>query len=136
MSSSSQPEVQQIRLAMVDTNERFCVEVFGKRNFDALDDIYTSSARILPPGAPMLSGRETIKSFWSDMIRSTNARSAELESVDVMAVGDGAVEIGRAVLTVEPAGQASAQIEVKYVVYWRQEDGRWKWHVDIWNPNS
>jgi len=27
-------------------------------------------------------------------------------------------------------------LEVKYVVYWRQEDGRWKWHVDIWNPNS
>jgi hypothetical protein len=25
---------------------------------------------------------------------------------------------------------------VKYVVYWQQEDSRWKWHVDIWNPNS
>jgi ketosteroid isomerase-like protein len=28
------------------------------------------------------------------------------------------------------------QMEVKYVVYWRQEDGRWKWHVDIWNMNA
>jgi len=24
-------------------------------------------------------------------------------------------------------------MEAKYVIYWRQEDGRWKWHVDIWN---
>jgi len=28
------------------------------------------------------------------------------------------------------------EMEAKYVVYWRQEDGRWKWHVDIWNANA
>ena len=33
------------------------------------------------------------------------------------------------------AGTAPAQMDAKYVVYWRQEDGRWKWHVDIWNSN-
>jgi len=30
------------------------------------------------------------------------------------------------------SGEASRQIEVKYVVFWRSEDGHWKWHVDIW----
>lgn len=121
---------------MADTNERFCAEVFGKRNFDALDDIYTSGARILPPGAPMISGRQSIKEFWSNLVQSANASSAVLQSIDVMPAGDGAVEIGRAVLVVQPAGQAVSQLEVKYVVYWQQEDGRWKWHVDIWNTNS
>jgi ketosteroid isomerase-like protein len=121
---------------MTDTNERFNAQVFGKRNYDALDDIYTSGARILPPGAPMIAGRKDIKDFWSNMIESVNARSATLESIDVMPTGDGAVEIGRAVLTVQPEGQAATQMEVKYVVYWQQEQGRWKWHVDIWNTNS
>jgi ketosteroid isomerase-like protein len=136
MSSSAQSSLQQIRLAMADTNERFNAQVFGKRNYDALDDIYTSGARILPPGAPMIAGRNAIKDFWSNMIESVNARSATLESVDVMPAGEGAVEIGRAVLTVQPEGQAATQMEVKYVVYWQQEQGRWKWHVDIWNTNS
>jgi hypothetical protein len=27
-------------------------------------------------------------------------------------------------------------MNAKYVVYWRQEDGHWKWHIDIWNPNA
>ena len=122
---------------MADTNELFNREVFGKRNFNALDDIYTSDARILPPGVLMITGRKAIKDFWSEMIRSANAKSATLESIDVMPAGDGAVEIGRAVLTVEPDGQqAAVQIEAKYVVYWQQEQGRWKWHVDIWNVNS
>ena len=57
-------------------------------------------------------------------------------TVDVMPSGDGVVEIGRAVLTVETGPGATAQMEGKYVVYWRQESGQWKWHVDIWNTNS
>jgi ketosteroid isomerase-like protein len=128
--------LDQIKRSMQSTNDLFNSEVFGKRNFAALDDIYTRNARILPPGAPMISGREAIKKFWGDMVQSANATSAVLASVDVMPVGDGAVEIGKATLTVEPPGQPAAQMEVKYVVYWQQEDGRWKWHVDIWNPNS
>ena len=135
MSTPAQ-SLQQIRLAMADTNDLFNAEVFGKRNYGALDNIYTSDARILPPGLPMIAGRAAIKEFWATMIQSANAKSAVLESVDVMLAGGDAVEIGRAVLTVEPDEHAAAQIEVKYVVYWKPEDGRWKWHVDIWNPNS
>ena len=128
--------LDQIKRYMQSTNDLFNSEVFGKRNFAALDDIYTRNACILPPAAPMISGREAIKKFWSDLVQSVNATSAVLASVDVMPVGDGAVEIGKATLTVEPPGQSAAQMEVKYVVYWQQEDGRWKWHVDIWNSNS
>ncbi|MCU1257851.1 MAG: hypothetical protein JWO80_736 [Bryobacterales bacterium] len=121
---------------MAETNAVFNAEVFGKRNFDALDRIYTANASILPPGAPMISGRAAIKEFWSNLIQSANAKSAVLASVEVMPAGDGVVEIGRATLTVEPEGGAATEIEAKYVVYWRQEDGLWKWHVDIWNENS
>jgi ketosteroid isomerase-like protein len=120
---------------MAKTNELFNTEVFGKRNFDALDHIYTSTARILPPGAPLISGRQGIKEFWRNLIQSVNATSAVLESVDVILAGDGAVEIGRARLTVGAGGQPS-QLEIKYVVHWKQEEGRWKWNIDIWNTNS
>ena len=70
------------------------------------------------------------------MIHSVKRSACVLTSIDAMPAGDSVVEIGRATLTVEPPGQSAAQIEVKYVVYWRQEDGRWKWHVDIWNQNA
>lgn len=137
MPASAQAAVDQIRLAMASTNDLFNTEVFGRRNFEALDRIYTADARILPPGAPMISGREDIKKFWRDLIQSVNAVAAVLTSEQVIPAGDGIVEIGRAVLTVEPEGRGAANsMEVKYVVYWRQEDGLWKWHVDIWNQNA
>ena len=129
---TARQSLDEIRLGMQSTNDLFNTEVFGKRNFNALDQIYTRDARILPPGAPIISGREAIKKFWTELVAS--ARSAVLTSIDVMPAGDGAVEIGRAVVTME--GESASQMEVKYVVYWRQEDGRWKWHVDIWNQNS
>lgn len=120
---------------MAETNAIFNAEVVGKRNFDALDRIYTAHASILPPGSPMISGKAAIKEFWSNLIQSTNAKSTVLASVEVMPAGDGVVEIGRATLAFESGG-AATEIEAKYVVYWRQEDGLWKWHVDIWNENS
>lgn len=118
--------------AMANVNHLFDSEVIRKRNFDALDQVYTAGARILPPGAPMISGRDAIKKFWADLVTSVNAQSGALTSVEVFPAGDGVVEIGKAVLVMEPA----AQLEVKYVVFWKQEDGQWKWHVDIWNPNA
>ena len=136
MDTAQFPNLSEIKLRMAEANDLFNAEVFAKRNFAALDDIYTSTATILPPGAPMIAGREAIKQFWSDLVISAHAKSAVLSSVDVMQAGDGAVEIGRATLTVEPPGQAAAQMDVKYVVFWREEDGKWKWHVDIWNSNA
>jgi ketosteroid isomerase-like protein len=103
---------------------------------DAFDNIYTRDARILPPGAPMISGRAAIKSFWSDFIHGAHAKSAALETVDAVVDGEGIVEIGKAALVLQAPGQAEAHVDVKYVVYWRQEDGLWKWHIDIWNPNA
>ena len=136
MENATLASLREIKERMSETNDLFNAEVFGHRNFDALDQIYTSDARILPPNSPMISGHAGIKKFWADMVQGAYATAAELSSIDVMPAGDGVVEIGRAVLTVAPPGQGTAQMEVKYVVYWREEDGRWKWHVDMWNANA
>ena len=59
-----------IKNAMQKTNDLFNLEVVSKRNFAELDNIYTRGARILPPDAPVIFGRDAIRKFWSDMIRS------------------------------------------------------------------
>jgi ketosteroid isomerase-like protein len=112
------------------TNEIFETEVIGKRNFAALDRVYTNDARILPPGAPMIVGRENIRAFWQTAVEALNATGGRLESLEINVAGDTAVEIGRA--TVE---SDQATLDVKYVVVWKREDNAWKWHIDIWNTN-
>ena len=78
----------------------------------------------------MIEGREQIKAFWKQAIAGMGLTAAKLTTVNAESAGDGIVEIGRADLT------ANGQIvTVKYVVHWKQEDGAWKWNVDIWNQN-
>lgn len=54
-------DINAIKKSMAKTNALFNTEIFGKRNFAAIDQIYTRDARILPPGRPMFSGRPEIK---------------------------------------------------------------------------
>jgi ketosteroid isomerase-like protein len=126
MSPATQQSVRQ-------TNRIFEQEVIAQGNIDALDRVYTADARILPPGAEMVSGRENIKAFWRGAIEGMNLSGGRLESVEFVQQGDTGYEIGRG--TLEFASGAPA-ITAKYVVVWKVEDGAWKWHVDIWNMSA
>jgi len=123
---------ENVATAIHQANELFASELIAKRNIQAIDQIYTSNARVLPPGAEMIAGREQIKAFWKQAIEAFGMQSVKLTTVDLEPLGDGVVEIGRGDL-----GLAGGQtLALKYVVQWKQEAGRWKIHTDIWNPNQ
>jgi ketosteroid isomerase-like protein len=112
-------------------NQLFETELLVNRNFSAIDQIYTADATVLPPGAPMASGRDNVRAFWQAAVAALNPTGGRLETLSLEVLGDRAVEVGRA--TIE---SAASTVEVKYVVVWKREDGSWKLHIDIWNPNS
>jgi ketosteroid isomerase-like protein len=119
------------RKAMKETNERFCQKVVGEGKFEEIDHVYTVDARILPPGAPLMRGRQAIKQFWQAGIAALGLRGAKLTTLELEMTGDTAVEIGEAELYLGEHGAAIA----KYIVHWKQVDGRWLWDKDIWNMN-
>ena len=118
--------------ALRETNRVFEEEVIAKQNFSALDRVYTRNARIMPPGAEMMTGLDQAKAFWQQAVAALGATAVRLSTIEVEFLGETAVEIGRATITL---AQGPA-VDVKYVVVWKQEDGTWKWHIDIWNPVS
>jgi ketosteroid isomerase-like protein len=125
ISDSIQAEMQRV-------NALFGEAVVKGRNFAALDQIYTVDARILPPGAELIEGREKIMGFWQAAVAEMNVQDVKLVSVNAHLAGDRIIEVGRAQLFL-PESQTA---EVKYVVEWKQEGGAWKWHTDIWNMNA
>ncbi len=125
ISDSIQAELQKV-------NALFGETVVKERNFAVLDKIYTVDARILPPGADLIEGREKIIGFWQVAVAGMNIQDAKLVSVNAHLAGDSIIEVGRAQLFLSE-GQSA---EAKYVVEWKQEDGAWKWHTDIWNMNA
>jgi ketosteroid isomerase-like protein len=121
-----------IKAEMEKVNALFGEAVVKRRNFAALGQVYTVDARILPPGADLIEGREKIMGFWQAAVAGMKVQDAKLVSVNAHLTGDIIIEVGRAQLFL-PEGRSA---EVKYVVEWKQEGGAWKWHTDIWNMNA
>lgn len=114
------------------TNRRF--EAAFNRNdpAGAAREVYTRDARVMPPGAPTVQGRDAAAQFWAAAAQQLGVTRVALATEANEPLGDGAYEVGRATLTLGGGQQATA----KYVVIWRQEDGQWRWHVDIWNMDA
>jgi len=116
------------------TNRIFEEEVVGRGDFGALERVYTREARILPPGAPMITGRASIVEFWRQAAAALGVTAVRLDTVALEVLGEErAQELGRAALRVTGS---EAPITLKYVVLWRREDGAWKWDTDIWNTDA
>ena len=60
--------------AIQATNRLFEEEVVGRRNFGALERVYTRDARILPPNAPAVTGRAAIAEFWRGAVAALNVQ--------------------------------------------------------------
>jgi uncharacterized protein (TIGR02246 family) len=94
--------------------------------------LYTAKGQLLPAGFDAIEGREAIQKFWQTVI-DMGIRSAVLETVELEPHGDIAIEVGLYKLLV--AGGAVAD-RGKYVVIWKNEDGVWKLHRDIWTTSQ
>ena len=114
-------------------NTIFETEVITGRKFDACSQVYTKDARILPPGADMLTGLDHISNFWQQAVTTMNVKSLKLSTVDLQVMGDTAVEVGTAEMVTDLPTSPNI---VKYVVVWKKDNDGWKWQTNIWNAAS
>jgi ketosteroid isomerase-like protein len=105
---------------------------FARGDAKAVSDMYTATAKLLPPNAPTVEGRAAIEVFWKGVIDSGITR-VDLETTEVESFGDTALESGAATL------YAKGDVLLdhgKYLVAWKRIEGGWKLHRDCWNSND
>jgi uncharacterized protein (TIGR02246 family) len=110
----------------------FC-EAFNGGDAAGVAAHYTSDARILPPGASSIDGRQGIQEFWQGFIDAKVA-DLTLSTDEIEDFGSQAVEIGIASASAPGEGDARVQLAGKYIVLWKKDaSGTWQMHRDIWN---
>lgn len=119
-----------IRSDILACNKQF-MDAFGRGDAAGLANLYTVGGQLLPPNSEVVAGRDAIRAFWKGAITS-GLKDATLDTVEVEATGETAVEVGRYTLRGKGGQVADAG---KYVVVWKTESGSWKLHRDIWNTN-
>jgi uncharacterized protein (TIGR02246 family) len=111
---------------------RSFMDCFKRGDAAGLAALYTGDAKLLPPDSQMMDGTDAIRSFWQGAM-NMGVKEATLETVEVESRDDLAYEIGRYTLVIQSKGGESTTAKGKYVVVWKNLDGGWRLHVDIWN---
>ncbi len=119
-----------VRSRIESANKEF-IAAFKQADAAALASLYTAQAQLLPANSDFVRGANSIRTFWQGVI-DMGLRDAVLETMEVEAHGDTAIEVGRYRLLV--AGGAVGD-DGKYVVVWKNDGGTWKLHRDIWTTS-
>lgn len=126
--------MENVRDSIASANQNF-MDAFSRADAAGIAALYTEDAKLLPPGSPMMSGKEAIQSFWQGVM-DMGLKEARLDIVEVESQGNLAYEISRFTLSGQQPGGESILLMGKYVVVWKNEGGLWKLHVDIWNTDE
>jgi ketosteroid isomerase-like protein len=92
---------------------------------------YAEDAHLLPPNAPIVTGKAAIRDFWKAFMQVTGT-DVVLDSYEISAAGDLAYGVGRWSGTIQGAHQKGKYV----VVYRRQADGGYKAIADIFNADA
>ena len=110
--------------------ERFRV-AFNKQDAAGVAAMYASNGKILPPGRPMIVGKEGIQSFWQGAF-GAGVTSLTKKPVDLVVSGDLAIETSTYVVVIK--GQ---EVSGKDTLVWRRDaDNAWTIVSDIWNNDK
>lgn len=119
-----------VRAAVESANREF-MAAFKRGDAEAIAGLYTSEGQLLPANSDVVEGKGAIRTFWQGAF-GLGLTDARLETVEVEPHGDTAIEVGRYELR---AGGALAD-RGKYLVVWKNADGAWKLHRDIWTTSQ
>ena len=126
----SEMTLAEIRDEVAETNEAFMARY---RNGDAagVADFYTKGGQIFPPNSDIVTGRPAIQAFYQAMI-DMGIKEIVLETAELEGSYNAAFEVATYTL-LDEKGQTLDQ--GKCIIIWKQEDGAWKQHRDMYNSS-
>jgi len=132
---SMQAEVSASKAELGRMNRDFAAALNAK-DAKAAAALYTEDAVLIPPGEPLVRGREAIEEYWRGAIEAGGVRDVSVETMDALSSGSLGYETGSFVLTANgPDGEVVTD-RGRYVELLRREpDGRWLSTHGIWNAS-
>jgi ketosteroid isomerase-like protein len=121
----SRADVDAIKQSAVDLSS-----AFNEKNVDKIVQLYADNSVFMPPNAPLLRGREPLKSFYTDMI-GKGATELKLEPDDVVGHGPIAYESGTYQIHYANGGRDRG----KYLLVLRNMAGTWRTEKTIWSSD-
>jgi ketosteroid isomerase-like protein len=103
------------------------------RDWDAPASHYTENAILMPPFAPIIQGKSTIRDWFAENEVPT---TIEVENIEIEGYEDLAYVRGTSIVTREIPGNSPVSFEGKFLDIRRRDvDGSWKVSIDMFSPD-
>ena len=118
--------------ATIEAANDVFMATFNRGDAAGLAALYTENGQLLPPNAETATGRPAIQAFWQ-AVMDMGVKSARLITGEVEGHGDTIIEVSKFKLF----GEGEQELDQgKFIVIWKQVDGQWKLHRDIFNSSN
>jgi uncharacterized protein (TIGR02246 family) len=108
----------------------------GRRDLEAVLDLYADDGTLAWPGEPAIHGMADIRPAWVAMLQTPGlSLNFTSERIDVAGSGEIAADFGKVEFGHDTDTGHAIDIG-KYVVTWVKRDGKWKVLYDIFNTDS
>lgn len=117
----------------VETIKQHAVDLstaFNEKNLEGVVEFYAENSIFMPPNAPLLRGREPLKSFYGEMI-DMGATGLKLEPAEVVGHGPIAYESGSYSVNFADGRRDRG----KYLLVLRNMGGNWRTEKTIWSSD-
>ena len=123
--------LKEVKTAIIESNKAYGA-AFANGDSSSLISKYTKDGCIMPANAPRLCSSNGIAMFYNGA-KSMGIQNVVLTTDEVMGGPEVVVETG----TYEILGAENVSFDKgKYLVAWKQEDGKWKMHRDMFTTDA
>jgi ketosteroid isomerase-like protein len=130
-SGASEQEFTRADQEVIRKNAVDLAAAFNAKQVDKVLEFYADNSVFMPPNAPLLRGRDPLKSFYSGMIEQ-GATDLRLEPEEISGHGPIAYESGTYSITY---GKDAAHDRGKYLLVLRNMAGTWRTEKTIWSSD-
>ena len=123
--------------AAIRAAEDEALKIAQAKDAERWASVYADDARVFPPNAPLVTGKEAIRKLFAELFASPGFEiDWEVTRVEVSRAGDLGYVVGTHKVTVNDAEGNPVTDRGKWIAIWKkQADGTWKCIEDIWNSD-
>jgi uncharacterized protein (TIGR02246 family) len=109
-------------------------KAFNAKDVPQVLAVYTENSTFMPPNQPVLRGKDALKTFYDDLIKS-GATDLKLDVTEVSGHGPLAYQSGSYEMDVKPSSGPMVHDRGKYLFIARKLNGAWRYEYMVWNSD-
>ena len=111
------------------------VDAFNAKQVARMLDLYAENSVFMPPNAPVIRGKASLKSFYDNLVNDEGATGLEMSVDEVAGHGPIAYQTGRYEMRFAAGEGTPRRDRGKFLMVLREMGGKWRYEYTMWSSD-